>query len=158
MKTAIYLFMFIGLMTCKSAKIEKNPPFTISGATYNYWFGGQQGVSGIRVIISYETKANDITFDKIYFAKKEGTITISKKEGKSYLIGQINTSKSRNEKGDLILDKDPTKEINNKLPEQTKKIPFELKENEAVIAYTYKGKQRFYKVTKMKQTKTDFYP
>lgn len=156
MKLAIYAFMFIGLMTCKSTKIEKNPPFKVTGATYNHWVGGQPGAKGIKVIISYETKA-DVTFDQIYFANKEGKIDVYKKDGKPYLIGHISTSTS-NPGEDLILDIDSKKEVNNKLPQEEKKIPFELKENEAVISYTYKGKKSYYKVTNIKQTKTDFYP
>lgn len=153
MKPVLYLFIVLGFMNCKSVKSNENPPFTISGATYNYWVGGQPGVSGIKVIVNY-TSDQEVTFDKIYFQKKEGTIENHLRDGKTFLIGRINTSKPRGE--DLVLDIDPKKEMNNKIPE--KKIPFDLKENEAVIVYTYKGESHHYKVTNMKQTKSDFYP
>lgn len=141
-------------MTCKSAKLDKKPPFKITGATYNNWVGGQPGASGIRVIIAYDTN-EDVTFDKIYFHKKEGKIDAYKKEGKVYLVGHINTSKPRG--NDLVLEEDPKKEVNNKLPEETT-FPYELKDDEAIISYTHKGKVKFYKVKNIKQTKTDFYP
>lgn len=151
MKSVIYLFIVLGFTTCKTTKTNGNPPFAISGATYNYWAGGQAGVSGIKVIINY-TSDQEVTFDKIYFQKKEGTVENHKREGKTFLIGRISTSKLR---GDRILDIDPKKEMNNKLPE---KIPFDLKEDEAVIIYTYKGESHHYKVTNIKKTKSDFYP
>ena len=153
MKPVIYLFIALGFMTCKSVNTESNPPFTINGSTYNYWVGGQPGVSGIRVIINY-TSDQEVSFDKIYFQNKEGTIEKYEREGKIFLVGRINSSKPRNP--DLVLDVDPKKEMNNKIPDV--KIPFELKENEAVIMYTYKGESHHFKVTNIKKTKTDFYP
>ena len=153
MKSIIYLFVILGLTTCKSTKFDSKAPFKISGATYNYWVGGQPGVSGIRVIINYST-SEDISFEKIYFQQKEGIIDIYKREGKTFLIGRINTSKTR--KNDLILDIDSKKEVDNKLPKS--KIPFKLTKNEAVISYVYKGKKSYYKIKNIKQTKSDFYP
>lgn len=153
MKLGIYIIMAIGLMTCKTAKFEKNPPFKVTGATYNNWVGGQQGVSGIRVIIGY-TAAETPSFKNIYFYGKEAKIEMQEKDGKTYLFGYIDTS-TRQEK-DRILDEDPKKEMNNTLPE--KKLPFILKENEAVVSYMEGTKQKFVKVENLKQTETDFYP
>lgn len=152
MKSVIYLFIVLGFTTCKSVKTEGNTSFKVNGATYNYWVGGQAGVSGIRVIINY-TSDEEVTFDKIYFQKKEGTIENYLRDGKTFLVGRISTSKKRG--GDLTMDIDPKEEMNNKLPE---KIPFELKENEAVIMYTYKGESHHYKITDIKKTQSDFYP
>ena len=154
MRTLVYLFILLGLTTCKSAKIDDNPPFKISGATYNYWTGGQPGVSGIRVIINYIT-TEEVSFEKIYFQKKEGEIDEYKRDEKTFIIGRINTSKPRDK--DLVMDVDPKKEMNNK-PPQGATIPFELKDNEAMIVYRYKGKTYNYKVSNIKQTESDYYP
>jgi hypothetical protein len=154
MRTIAYLFIVLGFATCKSAQIDSNPPFNISGATYNYWTGGQPGASGIRVIINYTT-TEEVSFEKIYFQKKEGEIDEYKRKGKTFIIGRINTSKPRG--NELVMDIDPKKEMNNK-PPQGATIPFELKENEAMIVYTYKGKSYNFKVTDIKQTESDFYP
>ncbi|MBL4605741.1 MAG: hypothetical protein JKY02_08825 [Flavobacteriaceae bacterium] len=153
MKTIIIAIAAVFLVQCKSAQFEAKPPVTITGATFNNWVGGQPGVSGIRVIIAYKQQEN-IEFQKIYFAEKEGKIETYQKKGKTYLVGYIDTS-SR-EKEDLVLDRDPKKEMNNKLPKAD--FPFQLKENEAVISYLKNGKTKFFKVEKIKQTKTDFYP
>lgn len=150
----MYLFILLGLTTCKSVKMDNNPPFKVSGASYNYWAGGQAGVSGIRVIVNYTT-TEEVSFEKIYFQKKEGQIDEYTRKGKTFIIGRINTSKPRG--NDLVMDADPKKEINNKPPEGAT-IPFELKDNEAVIVYTYKGKTYNFKVADIKQTESDFYP
>jgi hypothetical protein len=154
MRILVSLFLVLGLSSCKSTKTDSNPPFTISGATYNYWVGGQPGVSGIRVIINYTT-TEDISFDKIYFQKKEGTIDEYQKDGKTFIIGRINTSKR--EGNELIMHADPKEEMKNK-PPQGVTFPTGLKENDAMLVYTYKGKTYSFKVTDIKQTESDFYP
>lgn len=153
MKIGIYLLMLIGFMTCKSAKLEKNPPFQINGATYNNWVGGQQGVSGMKVIISY-TSEQPITFEKILFQNRETKLEMKEQKGKKYLVGFFDTSTRKGR--ELIMDKDPKKEMQNKPPK--KEYPFELKENEAVISYMDGNKLMFTKVEKIKKTDTDFYP
>ena len=155
MRILLSLILVLSLTSCKSTKIDdNNAPFKVNGATYNYWVGGQPGVSGIRVIINY-TSTEDISFDKIYFQKKEGQMDEYKRDGKTFVIGRISTSKPRG--SDLIMDADPKKEINNK-PPQGSNIPFDLKENEAMIVYTYKGESYNLKITDIKKTDTDFYP
>ena len=154
MKFVIYAYMVIGLMTCRSIKLEGTPPFTIQEATYNNWVGGREGVSGIKLLINY-TSDQEVSFDKIYFQNKEGTIESNEKDGKTFLLGRIDTS-TRKKDRDLVLDIDPKKEMNNPLPKT--KIPFELKENEAVILYTFKGESHHFKVKSIKKTKTEFYP
>lgn len=153
MKNMIIAIAAIFLVQCKSAQFDGKPPVKITGATFNNWVGGQQGVSGIRIIIGLEKNEN-IDFQKIYFAKKEGRIEISVRKDKTFLIGHLDTS--TREKEDMILERDSAKEINNKIPET--KFPFELKENEAVISYLKDGELKYFKVKNIKQTKTDFYP
>jgi hypothetical protein len=134
-------------------KFEKNPPFEITGVTYNNWVGGQQGVSGIRIIIGY-TATQTPAFKSIFFYNKECTAEIRKKDGKTYLIGYIDTS--TREHKNRILEDDPKKEMKNELPE--KKFPFTLTENEAVISYMVGTQQKYVKVENLKKTETDFYP
>ncbi len=153
MKPLLYIFLVFGLTMCKSAQIENNTPFTINGASYNYWVGGQPGVSGIKIIINYQTN-EEVSFDKIYFQKKEGTVELYEKEGKTFVIGRINTGKKRRV---IVMDIDPKQEANNQPPTITK-IPYDLEENEAMLVYTYKGKKRSYKITGIQKTETDFYP
>ena len=154
MKSFFYLFLILGLTSCKSAKLENNPPFNVSGATYNYWVGGRPGVSGIKIIINYVSN-EEVSFDKIYFQNMEGGLESYTKDDKTYLIGRINTGKK--DRAAVVMNIDPKKEANNK-PPSTGKIPYELEQNEAMLVYTYKGKKLTYKVSGIKKTKTDFYP
>lgn len=152
MKLGIYLITIFALTTCKTIKLEKESPFTVTGATYNNWVGGQQGVSGIRVIIGYTT-TEKVDFKSIFFNDKEAKIEMKEREGKTYLFGYIDTSTRKDD--DLILDIDPKKETKNKLPQ---KLPFKLKENEAIVSYLDGKRMKFVKVSDLKRTATDFYP
>jgi hypothetical protein len=154
MKFILSLVMVFGLLSCKSTKSEIIPPFTVQEASYNNWIGGREGVSGIKLKILY-TSNQEVSFDKIYFQNREGIIKMNKIEGKTFLIANFDTS-TRNNGQELILDIDPKKEMTNKLPER--KIPFELKENEAVVLYSFKGVSQHYKIKNIKKIKTEYYP
>ena len=138
---------------CGCAKFDKNPPFTITEANYNNWIGGQPGVSGTKIMIGY-TSTKNIEFDSIFFINKATKVELYSNENKTFLIGHYSTSNT--EKHNLVMDADTRKEINNKPPHQ-EKIPFELKENEAVISYKEDGKTNYFKIENVKKTKSDFY-
>lgn len=55
-KIMTLMMLTVVFSQCASSKFDSNPPFTIKGATYNNWVGGQQGVSGIRLVFQYESK------------------------------------------------------------------------------------------------------
>ncbi len=149
MKYLSVLIFVIFFTQCKSIKLDEKPPFKISSATYQNWLGGQSGVNGINVKIIY--KANkSIQFDSIYLSNKVTKLEAKDANRNTVVFGYFNTSSFKN---DLILDAVPIKELNNPIPE-IKKIPFELKENEAVISYKIKGKIRYYKVQHLVKEKT----
>ncbi|NVK52058.1 MAG: hypothetical protein HWD85_03915 [Flavobacteriaceae bacterium] len=135
---------------CKTIKLTKNAPFTITGATYHNWVGGRPGVSGTDVIIGL-TNETGITFKKIYFQNKTATVKIRNKNSKNYVVANFNTSKA-----EKVLIED-NKNVNKKEEKQIN-FPFDLKENEAVIAYESGTKMYYYKVVNLKKTKTIFYP
>ena len=144
----------LNMMQCGATKFDNNPPFEIKNATYNNWIGGQRGVSGTRIMIEY-TNSSEVVFDSIYFKNKIAKIELNTQENKMYLTGHFNTS-SR-DKNNLILDIDSKNEINNKPPPQEEKIPFELKQNEAVIRYQENGKIKYFKVENIQLVKSDLY-
>ena len=146
------ILMALTFAQCKTMKFDKNPPFTITGATYNNWVGGQPGVSGIKVLIGY-TSEKEIVFESVYFANKTTKAESATNEGKTYIVGNIDTSTRDKE---LTLHSDSKEELNNQLPE--KKFPFELQENEAVVSYKDGDKTKYFKIENLKQTKTDYYP
>jgi hypothetical protein len=154
MKIITLVFITFGFMTCKSLQFDKNPPFKITQASYKSWVGGLPGVHGVNVFISYTSKS-EIAFDSIYFRNKAGKLEINTQKGTKYIVGHFNTS-SVNSRKDLIFRKDSKKEVGNAPPE--KRIPFELKENEAVISYQEAGTTKYYKVSNLKKEASVFYP
>ncbi|ARV15902.1 hypothetical protein [Polaribacter sp. SA4-12] len=139
---------------CGSIKLENDPPFKFKKASYNNWIGGQPGVRGTIVEIELMESSN-IDFDSIFFQNKSTIVEINTATGKTLLIGYFNTSKRQNR--DLILDADVTKEMKNKLPD-VKKIPFELKEDEAILSYKLGDKINYFKIEDIKKAKPVFYP
>jgi len=152
LKVTLIAFITIFLTNCKSSQFDAKPPFSISSATYNDWVGGQEGVSGIRLVFNLNSKQT-IKFLKVYFNKREAILETKEKEGITTLIGNISTSTIGN--SNLVMDVDPKKEINNEIPETN--FPFDLKEKEAVLSYLEKGVTKFYKVKNIKKTDTGYY-
>jgi hypothetical protein len=154
MKNITFLFLTLSLITCKSISFDKKPPFKITEASYKNWVGGQPGVHGINVYINYTSK-NAVDFDSIYFRNQTGKLEIKKHPETNLLVGYFNTSTTNNKK-DLLLQREDKKSystIKNEL-----KIPFILKENEAVISFTEAGTTKYYKVLNLKKEASDFYP
>lgn len=150
-----YLFLFattILITQCKTVQFDTHPPFKITKAVYKNWTGGQPGVRGTNVFITY-TSESAIAFDAIYFNNKRTKVEFIKSENSNQIAGYFNTSTRKD--ADITLHQNATKELYNKIPE-TKKFPFELKETEAVISYKEKGKINYFKVT-LKKEKSDFY-
>ena len=153
MKT-LKIFFIIAIVSnftqCKTMKLTDNPPFEINGATYNNWVGGQPGVSGMKVNIGVNTD-KEITFNTMYFYKMSTKVEIKTVKGKKYVVGHFNTSTHDQ---DMLVEPNMEK----KKKEHKEEKHFDLKENEAVISYTIGAKTKYYKVTNIKRTKTDFYP
>lgn len=151
-KILSFLIIIIGFSQCASLKFEKKPPFKITNAVYKNWVGGQPGVSGINVKITYSS-AQKIQFDSIYFLNKAAKLEAKDVNKNTEVYGYFYISSLNN---DIILDSDPTKEMNNPIP-KIKNFPFELKENEAVISYTIKGNTKYYKIKSLvKQNSINF--
>jgi hypothetical protein len=152
MKILSILAIIFGFSQCGSLKLEENPPFTINSATYINWSGGQQGVKGMNLKIEYSSTSK-IDFQNVYFADN-----VAKLEDKSFKKSKIVVGFfSSNEKRDIVLDSNTKKEMNNTLPDNSK-IPFELKENEAVITYKINDKIKYFKIDDVKKGKPVFYP
>ena len=152
-KTTVNFLLVLSFISCTTSKNIKNPPFTIVKATYINWYGGQEGVSGIRTEIEIADLKEKIDFKYLYFKnKKETLITLTKKG--IVLTSNINTSTRQTS---LQMHRDPKKEYGNSLPISKTKFPFELKENEAVISYILNKKEYFYKL-ELKKGKNLFYP
>ena len=137
----------IFFLSCSSTKtinengFQKKTPFKVVTATYSKWIGGQPGVNGISVHISIDKP--EILLDTIYFRNTSIKLKLDKSISNPVYVGSFvlpNTNKNFN------LDIDPKKEFGNQIPDISRKIPFDLKEDEAVISYLLKNKRTYFKI------------
>lgn len=154
MKYLGLLLFTIGFTQCASTQFEQKPPFTITSATYTNWVGGVKGVSGINVNIIYKAEA-DIAFDSIYFNGRKTKVSFKKNNNETSILGQFNTS-TINSKQDLQLHSDPAKEFGNKPHKPKQIIPFDLKDNEAIVSYKVGNKTNYYKIKNVQKGKPVF--
>lgn len=138
---------------CKSALFVTNPEFTITSATYHSWTGGQPGVGGTNVKITLEN-TDKIDFDSIYFRGQQTKVELKSTKEKTTLLAYF-PDKNKTIP-DLILDKNPIKELKNTLPEKQITFPFELEKDEVVISYTFKEKTKYFKTSATKKKTKQF--
>lgn len=141
-------FVFSAIMIgCKSQSLETSAPFEIKEKTYFYWVGGKQGTQGTTIKVLGSTKSLNVSFSKLYFQNHEYSI-VPLFNGDGFEIeGNFSEFKDK----ELILSKDPSEEFGNQPKKVTKKIPFDLEDDEAVLLYSVNGLEGFYKITGVKQ-------
>ncbi|MCT4700196.1 hypothetical protein [Tenacibaculum haliotis] len=136
-------------------KLESNPPFTVNTASYSHITGGLPGNNTLNLMIEF-TENQSVDFQKVYFQNKVITAVIEQKQDKNYIAARYKTSTGEDKK-DLVLNGDPVKEYGNTTKNEVK-IPFELKENEAVVTYKVDEKIHYYKIKNIKKEKRVFMP
>ncbi len=157
-KLLVISFVLIGLLgivKCKSIdKTNKatDLPFTIKEIKYFDWMGGQPGVKGTSLQILVET-VNEVKPDAIYF---RGTrYQLESKPNKQGAIWIANlTASTQNPDRKMCIE--VTDEYGNK-PPSVEPSSLGLKNDEALLSYFTKGKQQFYKITKLVKGRTISY-
>ena len=152
MKTNIYLlFTIILFASCNSTKSsQKEIPFTIQNATYQNWFGGQEGIKGVKIEIVIKTTSEKISFQTLYYQDKKTTIKSINNTNFITLIADINTSKE-----DKIISKSKEEEYGNQAPIKPK-YP-NLTESETIIEFLQNGTKKHYKVS-LSEKEALYYP
>jgi len=125
----------------KDYEFQNTPPFKILTSTITGWVGGQPGVRGKKIIITINNPS--VQLDTVYFQNRTTLLELEFNSNPPKYVGVIITSSGKN---DFLIDKDATKEFGNHLKEIQEKIPFNLKDNEAVVSYHYQHKKHFYKI------------
>jgi len=146
LKIISVLAIIFTLSQCGSINFERNPPFEINSAAYFSWVGGQPGISGMNVKISYTSDKN-IQFDSIYFRKRSAKLEVSNTKDQKMITGHFNTSSQKRE---FVMELNPVKEMKNEIPNITS-FPFKLNENEAIISYKIKDKKKYFKIKTVKK-------
>lgn len=132
----IALFLVTSLTNCstmqnKNTHLQNKAPFTVEEALHI------SNENAPYTILSIKKTNPEIVLDEVYFLDKKLKLKL---DAGSY-IAKINTIINK----DLILHSDPKKEYGN-TPPVMEKIPFKLKDNEAVVSYKIKGIVKYYKL------------
>lgn len=143
----ILLFMFVSAIGCKPQSLATSAPFDIDEKTYFHWVGGKQGTQGTTINLAGHTKSLNVSFSKLYFQNHEYDIV---PEFNSYgFVIRGNFAEFR----EMDADNDPDADV-----KQEKKIPFDLKDDEAVLLYSLNGLEGYYKISGIKQLEKFYRP
>ena len=138
--TVVVCFTFMNCAGSKvlnpDYKLEKNPPFTIKEAYFLENPSDADKLKGEKINIVFLAINPDVEIQEIYFRDK---VLPARSSAKTQNIQYAYLHDAKNL--DIIMDSDPMKEAAN-TPSAI--FPFQLKESEAVIGYTYKGKKKYH--------------
>ncbi len=145
MKLFGILIFALSLTQCASMKLDTNPPFKVTSASYSHITGGQPGNSVLNLMIEF-TAPETIDFKNVYFQNRITPAVIEQKQNKQFIAARYKTSSNSDSK-DMALHNDAKE-----------KFSLELKENEAVITYKVGKKIHYYKIENVKKEKSVFMP
>lgn len=140
-----FILITILTLSCNSNKpvFEENPPFTLLEATYQNWTGGvEESGRGIHVELIFAEIQLEANVENIYFRGQKLNFIQDKNDSKTFRASYTFPTKE-----DVILDSESVKELNNPIPALDSNFPFQLKTDEAVIAYAKSDKTYHYKLT-----------
>ena len=141
-------------MSCKSQQTQAQAPFTIGERTYFYWVEGKEGGKGTTIRLKGRSTTTNLAISKVYFQNHEYKV-VPDINGMDFVLTGTHISALDKE---LTMSSDPVQEYGNQAAPLEKKIPFELKDDEAVIQYSVNGAEAFLKVTEIKQLETVYRP
>ncbi|MFO7843475.1 MAG: hypothetical protein R6V16_06660 [Bacteroidales bacterium] len=90
-------------------------------------------------------QVNRISLDSVYFRGMKSALQLDPENSGVY-TAQFSTGEK-----DLIMSSDPKEEYANKMPQMPVKVPFEIKEDEAVVVFEENNKKKYYKITGIKE-------
>lgn len=145
LKTALNLFLIIGLTSCSSQKEIKKIPFQTQEVYFQKWIGGQELTgSGTIFYIQFKTSFSpNFLLKKVYFQGKEANF---EKRDSITFVAQF-YQKPKNKKDYLRDSKSET--INPK---------FNLKPNDAIVEFIHDNKMAHFKIENIKEKELLAYP
>ncbi|PID69372.1 MAG: hypothetical protein CR989_01925 [Flavobacteriales bacterium] len=155
MKTFTSLLFSISIMVvftqCAGSQFVNNPPFVVESVTQHQLTDSNNNDKGTLFKIALKNvDTNAISFEKIYFNNKGTNVLMALTDENTLITAKfVRNISGRN----LVLHKDPKKEIGNKPPVLVEKPPFKMKDNEAVLTYTENGITKYFKLENIKKGK-----
>lgn len=152
---SILLLFMASFSQCSSVpKLQKKAPLSHGDVYYQEWTAGVQGGgSGINLFIPVED--SDIILETVYFRGQKSKLETKPSNLKLY-IGRFKTE--NNQPIDIVLSSDQKEEYNNKLPQEATEFPFDLNDDECVVAYRSANKRMYFKISNIKKESPVFYP
>lgn len=152
MKSLLTIFYFsiliLGASKCSnSQELVESPPFKTGDVVSEGWVSAE-GETGTNIFVPI-TEGKDIELDSVYF--RGNIVKLEKVKRDSYLVY---IGKFPRAERDMVMHADPKKEVGNIPPLPKKKLPFELKENEAVVSFVEDGKEKYFKIENIKESPT----
>lgn len=152
------LLLSLGLVSCGSAQqsknefvLKQNPPFKIVEAYYQKWVAGvKEGGAGVNVHLIFDKLEPNVDIKEVFFRGEIKDVQKSQQNDNLYVAGF-----TRDLENDVIMDVDPIKESQNT---PSKKFPFDLKGDEAVIGYLFNGSKQYYKLSNIPEKRQISYP
>lgn len=140
---ALGLFTLMSLSNCANGKkLQEEAPVALQEAYY-LLHRAQDESNATRLNLYIPTGdlgQNEIELDSVYFRGRSAEL-VSNANPAGYVAYFEISGKDR----DLVMHVDPKEEFGNKAP-ILEKIPFELKNDEAVVVYTHNGKKAYFKI------------
>lgn len=155
MKTLLNIFylsiLILGASKCSnSPELVEKPPFKTGEVGSEDWVS-EKGETGTNLFIPI-VDGKDITLNKVYFRGRIVKLERIKRDSYLVFIGKFKNNPQ--EERDFTMHADPKKEAGNKPPIPKKEMPFELKENEAVVSFTEGEEEKYYKIENIKESPT----
>lgn len=147
--TTFFLISFLAINNCAN-KLQETFPVSITEAYYQRWVAGVRGGgSGTGFYIKFEkVLPKDLVLNKLYFrGQKDSLRMIDETNYSASFIGKANWQKGNQE---IVTDDSP--KITNVA------MPFELKDNEALIEYTQNKVKKYFKISNLKEKEMEMYP
>ena len=135
---------------CKcSHKLVKETPLVFGDVMTEKWIPESKREESTTKIFIPIKKGKEIELDSVYFQGK--SVKLQKVQRDNYLvyIGEFKNNPILPR--DIIMHADSKKEVGNTPPKIKNKIPFDLKEDEAVIRYIEGEKEKYYKIKNIKK-------
>ena len=140
---ALGLFTVMSLSNCANGKkLQEEAPVALQEAYYLI-HRAQDDSNATRLnlyIPAGDLGQKEVQLDSVYFRGRSAEL-VSNDGPVGYVAYFEISGKDR----DLVMHVDPKEEFGNKVP-ILEKIPFELKNDEAVVVYTHNGKKAYFKI------------
>lgn len=152
--TSIILAMAFSLSGCSSQKkLVDTPPFETGDANCQAWVGGRaESGSGTKLEIPITSALpGGVVMQQAFFRGKIAQLRIEDREGVT--LATANFMDQNEDKPDMVMHADSTKEVGNQPPKLNKEFPFELQADECVISYVDGDKVRYTKIKDIKEKK-----